>query len=424
MAQILTVQLLTLTLISMNSQRIEYEHARSESRLRESEDEMRSIGDNLPDGFVYQFEIRDGAPVFTHISAGVEKLLGLKPDHLMQDPQPLFSVIAPSSTTATIATLDEHATAEYSGVRRHIRTDGAQVWLHVRSAPMHRERGKPVWVGVAVDVTRLKETEAELERHRNYLEEMVEARTAALSEAKQAAEAANVAKGYFLANMSHEIRTPMNAILGFSHLMRRDAVSAQEINRLDKIEAAAKHLLAVINDILDLSKIEAEKVQLEVRDFALDDVLGHVATLISDGASAKGLTIRMEVDTVPPRLRGDLTRLRQALLNYAGNALKFTQRGSITLRARQVETEESRCLIRFEVEDTGIGIAPEVIPQLFQPFQQADASTTREFGGTGLGLAITRRQAQMMGGDAGVDSIPDKGCCFWFTAWLAHGAPP
>ncbi len=424
MAQILTVQLLTLTLISMNSQRIEYEHARSESRLRESEDEMRSIGDNLPDGFVYQFEIRNGAPAFTHISAGVEKLLGLKPDHLMQDPQPLFSVIAPSSTTATIATLDEHATAEYSGVRRYGRTDGAQVWLHVRSAPMHRERGKPVWVGVAVDVTRLKETEAELERHRNYLEEMVEARTAALSEAKQAAEAANVAKGYFLANMSHEIRTPMNAILGFSHLMRRDAVSAQEINRLDKIEAAAKHLLAVINDILDLSKIEAEKVQLEVRDFALDDVLGHVATLISDGASAKGLTIRMEVDTVPPRLRGDLTRLRQALLNYAGNALKFTQRGSITLRARQVETEESRCLIRFEVEDTGIGIAPEVIPQLFQPFQQADASTTREFGGTGLGLAITRRQAQMMGGDAGVDSIPDKGCCFWFTAWLAHGAPP
>ena len=132
----------------------------------------------------------------------------------------------------------------------------------------------------------------------------------------------------------------------------------------------------------------------------------------------------MEADTVPLRLRGDLTRLRQALLNYAGNALKFTQRGSITLHARQVETEESRCLIRFEVEDTGIGIAPEVIPQLFQPFQQADVSTTREFGGTGLGLAITRRQAQMMGGDAGVDSIPDKGCCFWFTAWLAHGAPP
>ena len=426
MAQILTVQLLTLTLISMNSQRIEYEYARSESRLRESEDEMRSIGDNLPDGFVYQFEIRDGAPVFTHISAGVEKLLGLKPDHLMQDPQPLFSVIAPSSassTSSTIATLDQHATAEYSGVRRYGRMDGAQVWLHVRSAPMHRERGKPVWVGVAVDVTRLKETEAELERHRNHLEEMVEARTAALSEAKQAAEAANVAKGYFLANMSHEIRTPMNAILGFSHLMRRDAASVQEINRLDKIEAAAKHLLAVINDILDLSKIEAEKVQLEVCDFALDDVLGHVATLISEGASAKGLTIRMEVDTLPARLRGDLTRLRQALLNYAGNAMKFTQRGSITLRARRMETEESRCLVRFEVEDTGIGIAPEVIPQLFQPFQQADVSTTREFGGTGLGLAITRRQAQMMGGDAGVDSIPGKGSCFWFTAWLAYGAP-
>ena len=215
----------------------------------------------------------------------------------------------------------------------------------------------------------------------------------------------------------------MNAILGFSHLMRRDATSPAQIDRLDKIDAAAKHLLAVINDILDLSKIEADKIELELRDFAVDDVLGHVATLIGEAAATKGLTIRTAVDGVPHWLRGDLTRLRQALLNYAGNALKFTQRGSIVLRARLVETAETRCLIRFEVEDTGIGIAPEVIPQLFQPFQQADTSIAREFGGTGLGLTITRRLALMMEGNAGADSTPGQGSCFWFTAWLGYGTP-
>ncbi len=422
MAQILTVQLLTLTLISMNSQRIEYEHARSESRLRESEDEMRSIGDNLPDGFVYQFEIRNGAPAFTHISAGVEKLLGLKPDHLMQDPQPLFSVIAPSSTTATIATLDEHATAEYSGVRRYGRTDGAQVWLHVRSAPMHRERGKPVWVGVAVDVTRLKETEAELERHRNYLEEMVEARTAALSEAKQAAEAANVAKGYFLANMSHEIRTPMNAILGMAALLRRSAVTPAQADKLEKIDGAGKHLLAIINDVLDLSKIEAGKLLLESAPVAIERVINDVAQLVAQAARDKGLELKIEVgagaDTFPDNLRGDPTRLQQALLNYATNAVKFTDAGRVTLRAVLLDDGEADVRVRFEVQDTGIGIAPDALARLFGAFEQADNSTTRKYGGTGLGLVITRRLAEQMGGEVGVDSTPGVGSTFWFTARL------
>jgi two-component system sensor histidine kinase/response regulator len=237
------------------------------------------------------------------------------------------------------------------------------------------------------------------------------------------AEAATRAKSAFLANMSHEIRTPMNAILGFTHLLRRDASSSREADRLDKIDGAARHLLVVINDILDLSKIEAGAVDLESHDFALEAVLGHVATLIGESAAAKGLAVRVDGDHALHWLRGDLTRLRQGLLNFAGNAVKFTEKGSITLRARLVDTREGRCLVRFEVEDTGIGIAPETLPHLFRAFQQADASTTRRFGGTGLGLAITRQLARLMSGDAGAESTPDLGSRFWFTAWLERGVP-
>ena len=302
------------------------------------------------------------------------------------------------------------------------RKDGSEYVESAVLSPLRQPDGRVShYVAVKEDITEKARMGAELDSYRDHLEEVVADRTDALEKSRAQAEAANRAKSAFLANMSHEIRTPMNAILGLTHLLRRDASSSREIERLDKVDGAARHLLSVINDILDLSKIEAGRIELDAVDFRLDAVLDHVATLIGDSAAAKGLSVRIDADHVPQWLRGDLTRLRQALLNFAGNAVKFTHQGSVTLRARLLETAGGRCQVRFEVEDTGIGIAPEVLPRLFQSFQQADASTTRQFGGTGLGLVITRRLAQLMGGDAGADSTPGQGSCFWFTAWLEPG---
>jgi PAS domain S-box-containing protein len=234
----------------------------------------------------------------------------------------------------------------------------------------------------------------------------------------QAAEAATLAKSVFLANMSHEIRTPMNAIVGMAHLIRRGELSAPQRSQLDQIDVSAEHLLGVINDILDLSKIEAGKFMLDDRPFAVATVLQRVSTIISPLITAKGLRLIVDVEHLPVHLRGDLTRLSQALINYAINAVKFTDQGDITIRARLLEETETTKLLRFEVSDTGIGIETEQLARLFTAFEQVDSSTTRAYGGTGLGLAITKRLAELMGGEAGASSTAGIGSTFWFTARL------
>jgi len=238
---------------------------------------------------------------------------------------------------------------------------------------------------------------------------------------RDAAEGANRAKSAFLANMSHEIRTPMNAIIGLNFLMRQSGVSAEQAQRLDKIDAATEHLLSIINDVLDLSKIEAQQVQLENAPFHLSAILDGVQSIVAASARDKGLLIEVDGDAVPLWLRGDPTRLRQALLNYASNAVKFTESGRISLKAKLIDEVDGNLLVRFSVEDSGIGIAAAQIDRLFQPFEQADASTNRQYGGTGLGLAITLRLARLMGGDAGVESTVGVGSTFWFTARLQRG---
>jgi signal transduction histidine kinase/ActR/RegA family two-component response regulator len=247
-------------------------------------------------------------------------------------------------------------------------------------------------------------------------------RAAELQIARDAAESASLVKSSFLANMSHEIRTPLGAIYGMANLIAKEPLSASQVDRMSKLQAAFKHLSGTINSILDFSKIEANKLVLEEGPVLLDQMMANIAAMVQASIQDKGLELHLHIEGMPPNLLGDSTRLAQALLNYAANAVKFTEVGSIRISAHVVEDTAETTLVRMEVQDTGMGIAASMLPKLFEPFIQSDSSTSRIYGGSGLGLAITKRLAEAMGGDAGVKSKPGHGSTFWLTARLRKGS--
>jgi signal transduction histidine kinase len=283
---------------------------------------------------------------------------------------------------------------------------------------------KPIKVGILLQrIRNLLEREQlrkQVEVERDTLEARVIERTQALAIAKEKAETANRAKSAFLSNISHELRTPMNAIMGMTHLALRQTTDTKLRNQLDKVIQASQHLLHIINMILDVSKMEAERLTLNQEPFNLASVLENLLSVVGHQATIKGLQLYIDMPPEVARLAlvGDAQRLGQILQNLTGNAVKFTEHGAISIRIRLQEKLSNEVVLHFAVQDSGVGIAAADQPRLFAVFEQADSSSTRKYGGTGLGLVMSKRLAQLMGGDIGVDSTPGIGSTFWFTVRL------
>jgi len=385
----------------------------AESMLRDAENMLREMSNNLP-GVVYEYiSFGTGGGRYNFISKQVQDLFCIDAETVQDDASRLHDAVVEDDRDAlrAIIAAAEEIQHPWEAECRIRHSNGDIHWLRGAAVPVRQMEmsnltlyGSMIWSGYWIEITQQKKMEV------------------ALSEATEVALGASRTKSNFLANMSHEIRTPMNAIIGMSHLALKTELDTKQRNYLDKIQQSAQHLLGIINDILDFSKVEAGKLTVEHIAMNLEKVLNNVANLISEKTDAKGLELLFDITPdVPMGLIGDPLRLGQILINYANNAVKFTEKGEIAIVVRMVEEDEDNILLRLAVRDTGIGLTEEQKGRLFQSFQQADASTTRKYGGTGLGLAISKSLAELMGGQVGVDSIPAQGSTFWFTARLGKG---
>jgi len=374
--------------------------------LAQAEAFTRLVTDNIP-GMVGYWDSQRRCRFANHSYAAwfgleVDDMLGRPMDEVL--PQRLRERVAPHVEQA-LAGQPQHFELQAHAV------DGSEHALWAHYAPDLRDGAVQGFFVLVSDVSEIKQAQAQLQQL-----------NAELTEARDRANAASRAKSAFLANMSHEIRTPMNAILGLSHLLERDSRDPLALERLGKLGGAARHLLQVINDILDLSKIESGKLVLEDQVFSPAELVARCCALMAERAHEKQLQLRSDLDGLPALVRGDPTRLSQVLLNLLSNAVKFTVKGQVLVRARLLDEDDATLLLRFEVNDSGIGIAPELLPRLFKDFEQGDSSTTRRYGGTGLGLAITRHLAELMGGQVGVESQPGEGSRFWIDVRLGRAA--
>ena len=338
-----------------------------------------------------------------YVSPAYEHVWERTCDSLYKNPMAWAEAIHPDDLESAHALFARQIQGEAIESEYRIRTPGGQEkWIRDRAFPIHGEAGEVIRVvGVAEDITEAK----------HYEEDLIQA--------WEGADSANRAKSRFLANMSHEIRTPMNGVLGMLQLLMISDLNSEQRRYVTVAQDSGRALLALIDDILDLSKIEARKITLEKLNFDPRQTVDDVVQLLRVQASARGLGFHSSVSPdIPPVLRGDAHRLRQVLTNLAGNAIKFTERGQVTLDAKLESQRDGTATIRFAIADTGIGIRADQAARLFSPFTQADASTTRKYGGTGLGLAICKQLVEMMGGSIGVESREGQGATFWFTAAL------
>ena len=380
---------------------VEEEQKKSDQRLRDQQFYTRSLIESNIDALM----TTDPFGIITDVNKQMEALTGCTRDELIGAPFKDFFTDPERAEAGIKRVLSEKKVTDYELTARA--RDGQQTVVSYNATTFY-DRGRTLQgvFAAARDVTERKLVEAELQQ------------------AKAAAESASRSKSDFLASMSHEIRTPMNAIIGMSHLALKSGLTARQHDYVSKIQQAGQHLLGVINDILDFSKIEAGKLMVEKQPFVLDRMLESVSDVVGYKAGAKGLELVCDVAAdVPPNLVGDSLRLGQILINFANNAIKFTETGEISIAVRLLEAEGNRVMLRFEVRDTGIGLTPEQMGRLFQSFQQADTSTTRRYGGTGLGLAICKSLAELMGGEVGVQSTYGQGSTFWVTVPLERGAP-